>query len=306
VAAGGEKRTVWYAVAANAAIAIVKGVAGIATGSSALLAEAAHSVADTTNQGLLRVSLTLGERPPDEEHPFGYGKERFFWTLLASVIVFLAGAVFAIGEGTLRLLRPPSKEENFLVVYGTIAFAFAAEGFSFWRAITQTRAEQRAAAVPFVKFIRQSKDPTVKTVLSEDAAALAGLAIALAGTALSELTGKQAFDAGAAIAVGVLLVWVAFAVGRDTKGLLIGEAAPRRERDRLRSVITHHAGIERVRDLRTMYIGPDSLLVAARVDLEDGLPAGRVEELAAAIERELREAVPAVDQVFLDPTGRPE
>jgi len=303
VAAGGEKRTVWYAVAANAAVAIVKGTAGLLTGSSALLAEAAHSVADTTNQGLLRVSLTLGERPPDEEHPFGYGKERFFWTLLASVVIFLAGAVFAIGEGTLRLISPPAKQESFLVVYGTIAFAFVAEGISFWRAIGQTREAQRAAAVPFVKFVRQSKDPTVKTVLSEDAAALAGLVIALAGTVLTQATGKPQFDAAAAICVGVLLVWVAIAVGRDTKGLLIGEAAPRAERDRLRDAITRHAGVEDVRDLRTMYVGPDSLLVAVRIDLADELPAGRVEALAAEIDADLREAVPAVDQVFLDPTG---
>jgi cation diffusion facilitator family transporter len=303
VAAGGEKRTVWYAVAANATIAIVKGIAGLLTGSSALLAEAAHSIADTTNQGLLRVSLTLGERPPDEEHPFGYGKERFFWTLLASVVIFLAGAVFAIGEGTLRLISPPAKQESFLVVYGTIAFAFVAEGISFWRAIGQTREAQRAAGVPFVKFVRQSKDPTVKTVLSEDAAALAGLVIALAGTRLTQATGKPQFDAASAICVGVLLVWVAIAVGRDTKGLLIGEAAPRAERDRLRDAITRHPGVENVRDLRTMYVGPDSLLVAARIDLADELPAARVEALAAEIDADLRKAVPAVDQVFLDPTG---
>jgi cation diffusion facilitator family transporter len=306
VAAGGEKKTVWYAVAANAAIAIAKAAAGMLTGSSALLAEAAHSIADTTNQGLLRVSLTLGERPPDEEHPFGYGKERFFWTLLASVVIFLAGAVFAIGDGTMRLISPPAKQESFLVVYGTIAFAFVAEGISFWRAIGQTRDAQRTAGVPLTKFVRQSKDPTVKTVVSEDAAALVGLVIAAVGTALTQLTGRSQFDAAAAIAVGVLLVWVAIAVGRDTKGLLIGEASPRAERDRLRDVILRHSGVDDVRDLRTMYVGPDSLLVAARVDLADGLAADRIEALAAAIDADLREAVPAVDQVFLDPTGSRE
>jgi cation diffusion facilitator family transporter len=301
--ASGEKRTVWYAVAANAAIAVAKGVAGALTGSSALLAEAAHSVADTANQGMLRVSLTLGERPPDEEHPFGYGKERFFWTLLASVVIFLAGAVFAIGHGTLRLVSPPTKKESFLVVYGTIAFAFVAEGISFWRAIRQTRDAVQKADVPFMKFVRQSKEPTVKTVLSEDAAAIAGLVIALVGTALAQLTGRDAFDAGAAIAVGVLLVLVAILIGRDTKGLLIGEAAPRAERERLRRVITRHDGVERVRDLRTMYIGPESLLVAARVDLDGALSSDDTERLAARIDRALRDEVPAVDQVFLDPTG---
>lgn len=304
--AGDEKRTVWYAVAANAAIAIAKGVAGVTTGSSALLAEAAHSVADTANQGMLRVSLSLGERPPDEEHPFGYGKERFFWTLLASVVIFLAGAVFAIGNGTLRLISPSAKKESFIVVYATIAFAFVAEGISFWRAVRQTREAHAKSGVSFVKFIRQSKEPTIKTVFSEDAAALVGLVIALAGTVLSQVTGRQAFDAAAAITVGVLLVWVAIAVGRDTKGLLIGEAAPRAERDTIRELIEQHDGIERVRDLRTMYIGPDSLLVAARIDLHGDLTSDEIEALAARVDRALRDEVPTVDQVFLDPTSRRE
>ena len=303
--AGESEKTVWYAVAANATIAVVKAVAGVFTGSSALLAEAAHSVADTTNQGMLRVSLSLGERPPDEEHPFGYGKERFFWTLLASILIFLAGAVFAVGHGVMTLLHP-AKKESFAVVYATIAFAFVAEGVSFWRALRQTRDEVREAGVPFLKYVRQSKDPTVKTVVSEDAAALLGLAIALAGTLLAQLTDTAAFDGAAAIAVGVLLMCVAVLVGRDARGLLIGEAAPRAERDRLRDVIAAHNGVDGVRDLRTMYVGPQSLLVAARIDLADGLSAEDVEELAEAIDRDLRRAVPAVDQVFLDPTGRGE
>lgn len=304
--AGDEKRTVWYAVGANAAVAIAKGVAGVMTGSSALMAEAAHSLADTANQGMLRVSLTLGERPPDEEHPFGYGKERFFWTLLASVVIFLAGAVFAIGDGVMRLISPPTRQESFLIVYATIAFAFVAEGTSFWRAVRQTREMHAESAVPFVKFIRQSKEPTVKTVFSEDLAALVGLVIALAGTALSQVTGRQAFDAVAAITVGVLLVWVAIAVGRDTKGLLIGEAAPYAEREQLRRVISRHEGVAGVRDLRTMYIGPEALLVAARIDLSNALSSDEIEQLSAEIDRDLRDEVPAVDQVFLDPTSSRE
>lgn len=302
--AGSSTRTVWYAIAANAAIAVVKAVAGVLTGSSALLAEAAHSVADTANQGMLRVSMTLGERPPDEEHPFGYGKERFFWTLLASIVIFLAGAVFAVGHGALTLLHPPNTKENFTVVYATIAFAFVAEGISLRRALTQTRGEVRDARVPFVKYVRQSKDPTVKTVLSEDTAALAGLVIALAGTALAQSTGKSAFDGSAAIAIGLLLMVVAVLVGRDARGLLIGEAAPREERERLRQVIAGRDGVDRVRALLTMYVGPESLLVAARVDLTDDLPAARIEALADEIDHDLRDAVPAVAEVFLDPTGR--
>jgi cation diffusion facilitator family transporter len=183
--ASASKKAVLVAVAANATIATVKGIAGVLSGSSALLAEGAHSVADTTNQLLLLVSISLGEREPDEEHPFGYGKERFFWTLLAAVLIFLAGAVFSIGEGVLRLLRPPTKEESFVLAYATIAFAFLAEGTSFVRAIRQTRTEAREASVPLLKHVRQSKDPTVKAVLSEDVTDLVGLLFALGGIALA-------------------------------------------------------------------------------------------------------------------------
>ena len=302
--ASGSKRTVLIAIAANATIAIVKGIAGALSGSAALLAECAHSVADTSNQVMLLVSISLGERKPDEEHPFGYGKERFFWALLAAVLIFLAGAVFSIGDGVLRLVRPPSKDESAVLALGTIAFAFLAEGVSFLRATRQTRAEAREAGVPLLAFVRQSKDPTVKAVLSEDTTDLLGLTIAAAGITLTWVTGADAWDAGAAILVGCLLVYVALALGSDTKGLLLGEAAPQRERAALREAIAAHDGIAAVVDLRTMYVGPQSLLVAARVDLRDGLPAERVEQLAAEIDRDLRERVPAVDQVFLDPTGR--
>ena len=300
--ASGSKKTVLVAVGANATIAVVKGVAGAISGSSALLAEAAHSVADTSNQLLLLVSIRLGERPPDEEHPFGYGKERFFWTLLAAVIIFLAGAVFSIGDGILRLVRGAAKE-SFALAIGTIGFAAVAEGISFARAIRQARREANEAGVPLLKYVRQSKDPTVKAVLSEDTTDLIGLAVAAVGIVLAELTGSEGWDSGAAIAVGALLVVVAFQLGRDTKGLLLGEAAPRAERDQLRETIERFDEVRAVRDLRTMYTGPESLLVAARVDFADGLPAGRVERIAEQIEHDLRERVPAVDQVFLDPTG---
>jgi cation diffusion facilitator family transporter len=293
---------VLYALAANAAVAVVKGAAGVVTGSSALLAEAAHSVADTANQGLLLVSLSLGERPPDEEHPFGHGKERFFWTLLAAVVVFVAGAVFAVGEGVLRLLRPLMESVPYSIVYGTIAFAFVAEGISWVRAIRQTRDELRASGVSPAAYLRHGKDPTLKLVVSEDTAAVVGLVIALAGTVLAQVTGNRAFDAAAAILVGLLLIGIAIAIGSDAKGLLIGEASPPEERETLRRTIAARPEIDDVVDLLTMYIGPTSLLVAARVDLADGLTSEQVEAASDELDRELRAVVAAVDQVFLDPT----
>jgi cation diffusion facilitator family transporter len=299
--AGESKKTVLVAVGANATIAVVKGIAGIASGSSALLAEAAHSLADTTNQLLLLVSIGLGERPPDEEHPFGYGKERFFWTLLAAVMIFLAGAVFSIGEGVLNLLRGGG-ETSFSLAIATIAFAFLAEGASFARASRQVLAEAREAGVPVAKFIRQSKDPTVKAVVSEDATDLVGLLLAAAGVTLAHVTGSKAWDAAAAILVGVLLVVVAVQLGRDTKGLLIGEAAPAAERELLREAICRHDEVARVLELLTMYVGPHALLVAVRVDLVDDVPAERIERLSDEIERDLREALAAVRHVFVDAT----
>jgi cation diffusion facilitator family transporter len=259
-------------------------------------------VADTANQGLLLVSLSLGERPPDEEHPFGHGKERFFWTLLAAVVVFVAGAVFAVGEGVLRLLRPLTESVPYSIVYGTIAFAFVAEGISWVRAIRQTRDELRASGVSPAAYLRHGKDPTLKLVLSEDTAAVVGLVIALAGTVLAQVTGNRAFDAAAAILVGLLLIGIAIAIGSDAKGLLIGEASPPEERETLRRTIAARPEIDDVVDLLTMYIGPTSLLVAARVDLADGLTSEQVEAASDELDRELRAVVAAVDQVFLDPT----
>jgi cation diffusion facilitator family transporter len=301
--AGESRKTVLVAVAANTAIASAKGAAGVISGSSSLLAEAAHSGADAFNQGMLLWSITRSERPPDEEHPFGYGKERFFWTLLAAVMIFLAGAVFSIGQGVLEIVRGAG-EQAFWLSLGTLGFAGLAEGASFARAIRQTLREAREAGEPLVDYVRQSKDPTVKAVLSEDATDLVGLVFAVTGITLAHLTGNSAFDGAGAVLIGLLLIVVAWLLGRDTKGLLLGEAAPKRERERLREVIERHRGIESVSELLTMYIGPESLLVAARVDLADDLRARDVEELADRIEQELKDAVPSVDQVFLDPTGR--
>ena len=298
-----SKKTVLVAVGANMTIAVAKGVAGAVSGSSSLLAEAAHSVADAANQTMLLVSIGLGAREPDEEHPFGYGKERFFWTLLAAVMIFLAGAFFSIGQGVLEILRG-GEERGFRLALGTIGLAALAEGASFARALRQTRREAREAGVGLVSYVRQSKDPTVKAVLSEDTTDLAGLVLAAGGVTLAHLTRNPVYDGVGAILVGLLLVCVAWLLGHDTKGLLLGEAAPERERERLREAIERHREIERLCDLRTMYMGPESLLVAARVDLADDLTADRIEALADEVERDLKEAVPAVDQVFLHPTGR--
>jgi cation diffusion facilitator family transporter len=222
----GEKRTVLIALAANAVIAVAKGAGGLVTGSSAMLAETAHSLADTVDQVLLLVSLRLGERQPDEEHPFGYGTDRFFWTFLVAVIIFLAGAIFSIGDGVLRLLGRnvlgSSGSGRIWIDFVVLGIAFASETISLARAWSQTRKAAREAGYGLVEYVRISKEPTTKMVLSEDAVAVAGVVVAFAGLGLQDLTGAQQWDAGAAIVIGLLLVYVAFALGRDIRGLLLG------------------------------------------------------------------------------------
>ena len=298
-----ERKTVLIALAANAAIAVVKAIAGVLSGSAAMMAEAAHSVADTTNQGFLLTSIRLGERKPDPEHPFGHGKERFFWSFLAAVLIFLAGAVFSIGQGVLELTSSRS-EGSFALVYGTLVFAFVAESISLRRAVRQTRSEAREAGKPWREFIRTSTEPTTKTVVGEDTVAVIGVVIAALGVGLHQLTGNAAWDAAAALAVGAMLVYVAFVLGRNFKTLLIGAGAQPEDAARIRELVESDPGVDAVVDLRTMYVGPRSLLVAVRVDLADGIDADEVEQLAGALDERLREEVPDVSEVFLDPTPR--
>jgi cation diffusion facilitator family transporter len=268
-----------------------------------MLAEAAHSIADTSNQGFLLTSLKLGERGPDERHPFGHGKERFFWSFLAAVLIFLAGAVFSIGQGILELLRPEGVT-NYLLVYATLAFAFVAEGISLIRAVRQTRAEAREAEKGWVEHVRETTEPTSKTVVGEDTVAVVGVVIAAIGVGLHQATGNSVWDAAAAIAVGVMLVYVAFVLGRNFKELLVGAGAQPEDVERIREIVQSEPGVDELLDLRTMYVGPRSLLVALRADLADGIEADDVERLANDLDERLREAVPEVSEVFFDPTPR--
>jgi cation diffusion facilitator family transporter len=302
----GARRTVLVALAANASIAVAKLVAGLMSGSSAMLAESAHSVADTMNQVFLLASLKLGEREADAEHPFGYGKERFFWSFLAAVGIFVAGAGFSLYEGLHRIFGPTSEEGSYGVAYAVLAFALLAEGTSLVRAWRQTRGEARARRQTYFGFVRASRDPTTKTVLFEDSAAVVGVLLAFAGVGLHQATGNQVYDGLASVAIAVLLAVIAVALGRDTRRLLIGEAATPEERKAIKEILDARPELDRVLELLTMALAPDRLLVAARIDLADGLSTKEVERASSEIDRELRERVPGVWQVFLDATPRSE
>jgi cation diffusion facilitator family transporter len=297
-------KTVYLALAANAGIGVAKLAGGLITGSSAMLAEAAHSVADTTNQLLLLASLNLAERPADDEHPFGYGKERFFWSFVAAVSIFVSGALFSIYEGVHRILGGGDEPERVGIAYAVLAIGVVLEGSSLIRAARQTGREARRRSRTFARQLRVTRDPTTKTVVFEDTAAVIGLLLAAAGLGLTELTGSVVWDGLASVLIGVLLAVVAFFLGRDTKDLLIGEGAQPEEREAIVRVFDEHPEVLSIEELLTMALGPASLLVAARLDFIPELDSDQVEAVADELERQLREAVPEVTQVFLDPTRR--
>jgi cation diffusion facilitator family transporter len=299
-----SRRTVLVALAANLAIAVAKLAGGLIAGSSAMLSEAAHSVADTMNQVFLLVSLSFAGRRPDVEHPFGYGKERFFWSFMAAVMIFVSGAVFSALQGIERITSGGSEKEAFGVAYAVLGFALVAEGISLARAVRQTRGEAREAGRTHVEFLRRSRDPTTKTVLFEDSAAVAGVLLALAGVALSQITGNPAWDGVASLAIAVLLAGVAFGLGHQTYELLIGQAAEPEERAAIEETIRRHPGVVDVGDVFTMVLAPDQLLVAAHFDVADDRSGDDVERLTSELDEELHRRVPAVWRVFLDPTPR--
>jgi cation diffusion facilitator family transporter len=295
------RRTVIIAGAANLFVAAIKLAAGILAGSSAMLAESAHSIADTLNQGFLLASVQRAERPADRRHPFGYGQERYFWSLLAAFGIFIAGGGFSVFEGILALGRNGSSGSA-LIAYVALGLSGLAEGASLLRVAWQTRAQAKARHVGLIKHIRTSPDTTVKAAFFEDSVAIVGLVLAFAGLVLRELTGSEVWDAGASIAIGVLLIIVAIRLGADNRDLLIGQAADADQLRLIRRGIGATPGIAALLELLTMHLGPDCIIVAARVAFDDDISADQVEDLSDAIDARLAERLSVASHVFLDPT----
>ena len=294
--------TVLLAGGANLAIAVAKIVAGLLTGSSAMLAEGAHSVADTVNQVFLLTAIARSRKPADAQHPFGYGMERYFWSLLAAVGIFVLGAGYSIYEGVHALLHP-EPVTALLVAYVVLAMSFLFEGASWAKAVLQLRREAEDRRVGLFRHIFSTPDPTAKTVAFEDTAALLGILLAAAGITLHHLTGSGIWDGTASILIGVLLIAVAITLGSQSKRNLIGEAMPRQARESLTQILNDTPGVDTVVELLTMRLGPDDVLVAARVDVVDGASGGDLERVADEADRRIRERYPEVRHVFLDPTA---
>ncbi|GIH12955.1 cation diffusion facilitator family transporter [Rugosimonospora africana] len=301
----GSTLTVLLALAANLGIAILKALAGLLTGSAALLSEAAHSVGDTVTELLLLTALRRSRRPADRRHPFGYGKERFFWSLLAAVGILVSGAAFSFYEGyrTLRGEGGPEGRDAW-VGYVVLALSAVLESISFSQGVRQLRAEAARLGETWRSYLRTPRDPTVKSVVLEDSAALIGILLAFAGLALHQATGSAVWDGSAALAISALLVVVAYQLAQTSKGLLIGQQANIKLVRGIRIRLAEQPEVEKVVDILTMIVGSDRILLCARLDFRDTLNAADLERACVRIDGTLREEFNDLDEVFLEPVPR--
>jgi cation diffusion facilitator family transporter len=290
---------VLVALGANLLIAVAKTVGGLAAGSPALLSEAAHSVADSLNEIFLLAALRRSRRPADRRHPFGYGKERFFWSLLAAVGIFVMGGCFSVFQGFEALTGGADESrKGYAAGLAVLGVALPAEGLSLLRALHQVHQEHGTAA-------RRLRDPALRTVVAEDGTAVLGVILAITGMALHMVTGQVVWEASASFAIGALLVYVAYRLGRDARDQLIGRAADPELSRRIRALLEAQPEIDSVEALLTMQLGLESTLVAARVDLVPGLDSEDVEDVAVRIKRSVAHTVRQADQIFLDITDAP-
>ncbi|MFF2195095.1 cation diffusion facilitator family transporter [Streptomyces sp. NPDC058157] len=300
----GETRvTVWVALAANLVICVAKAVGGVVAGSPALLSEAAHSVADSLNEVFLLASVRRSRRPADERHPFGYGKERFFWSLLAAVGIFVTGGCFSVFQGVEAFHGGGGEtHEGYVIGLAVLFVALLAESGSLLRAVLQVRRAARAAGHGLAEEVRAGRDPALRTVLAEDGTACVGVVLAMAGMALHLATGQVAYEACASVLIGLLLVYVAYVLGKGARAHLIGEAADPRLRDEVHDFLDGQPEIDSVTALLTMRLGPDAVLLAAGIDLTPGYDSETVEEAMVRVRNDLKGRWPELDQVFLDVT----
>jgi len=291
------------ALFANALIALLKLVAAWITGSSGMMAEALHSIADTTNQVFLLLGLRFYKRPASGKHPFGFGKERFFWSFIAAIFIFGVGATYAIYEGVAKLAHPhpPTKLKWAYIV---LAISFVLETISITLAIYQEVKEAHHEGLTFGEYLRESKDPTAKTVLFEDSAALLGIVIAAAGLVLTEYqVGGSAgayWDGIASILIGLVLAVVAFILARSSRGLLLGEAASAKTVEAIRQAIESHPNVEKVVELLTMHLAPKQILINAHVKMRQGLLTDEVVRTVEEVEDRIKQAEPKVEMIFLE------
>ncbi|MFI0981474.1 cation diffusion facilitator family transporter [Streptomyces sp. NPDC021093] len=296
-ASGGTKAIV-AALAANLAIAVSKFVAFLFSGSSSMLAESVHSLADSGNQGLLLLGGKKAQREATPQHPFGYGRERYIYAFLVSIVLFSVGGMFAIYEGYEKIKEPHAIEAWYWPV-GVLVFAIIAESFSFRTAIKESN--QTRGTLSWKQFIRRAKAPELPVVLLEDLGALVGLVLALGGVCLALATGDGVWDGIGTLCIGILLILIAIVLAAETKSLLLGEAAGAEDVDKIKAAVVDGDTVTRIIHMRTLHLGPEELLVAAKIAVQHDDTAVEVAAAINAAEDRIRAAVPIARVIYLEP-----
>ncbi|MFP3992038.1 cation diffusion facilitator family transporter [Streptomyces sp. E11-3] len=296
-ASGGTKAIV-AALAANLAIAVAKFVAFLFSGSSSMLAESVHSVADSGNQGLLLLGGKKAQREATPQHPFGYGRERYIYAFLVSIVLFSVGGMFALYEGYEKI-KDPHELEHWYWPVGVLVFAIIAESFSFRMAIKESNAIRGKKS--WKDFIRHSKSPELPVVLLEDLGALVGLVLALGGVCMALATGNGVWDGIGTLCIGILLILIAIVLAAETKSLLLGEAAGTAEVEKIEAAAVDGDTVTSVIHMRTLHLGPEELLVAAKIAVRHDDTAAEVAAAIDAAEERIRAAVPIARVIYLEP-----
>jgi len=294
----GGRRAIFAALIANFGIALAKLVGFLVTGAASMLAEAVHSIADTANQGLLLLGGARSRREATRSHPFGYGRERYFWAFVVALVLFLLGGVFAIFEGVEKL-REPHELESLPIAVGILVVATVLESFSLRTAIQE--ASEVRGGQSWWRFIRNAKGPELPVVLLEDTGALLGLLLALVGVGMGAVTDNPRWDAVGSLGIGVLLVVIAVVLVIEMKSLLIGEAASPSDETAIREALASTPGVQDVIHLRTQHVGPDEVLVAAKLAFPGDLTVHHLAGLIDEAERRVRATVPTARWIFLEP-----
>lgn len=293
-----SKKVIYAALAGNLLIAVTKFLAAGWTGSSAMLSEGIHSLVDTGNEGLLLYGLRRSAKPADRSHPLGHGRELYFWTFIVALLVFAVGAGVSFYEGIVHI-QDPEPIEDPTVNYVVLGLSFVFESVSWWIALKEFRAAK--GDLGYFEAVRRSKDPTTFTVLFEDSAALLGLLLAAAGIALSQALDAPVLDGAASIAIGLVLAATAALLARESKGLLIGEAADPDLQDFILRTAGADPAVDRANGVLTVHLGPRQIVVALSLEFKDHLTAAQIEQHVEDIERRLKAARPEIGTVFVKP-----
>ena len=301
MAGASSKKVIFAALAGNGLIAVTKFIAFGMTGSSAMLSEGVHSVVDTGNQVLLLYGLRRAGMPPDDQFPFGHGKEVYFWSFIVAILIFAVGAGVSIYKGVHHLQHPVAIESPYLN-YIVLALAMLFEGAAWYFALTEfTKAKGKWG---YLKAVQRGKDPAMFVVLFEDSAAMLGLIVAAAGIFLSQITANPIYDGLASIIIGLILAATAAWLAYETKGLLIGESANQEVIQGIRVIAESHRYIQHVNEILTLHMGPDFILLNLSVDFDNTASAGDVEKSIARLDRDIKQAHPRIKRIFIEAEDR--